>query len=78
MLDKIAAYFVKRHGSNRCRVGFTPREQTVGERGSILDGAFVRVFEVFTPEHPNSHCCSLYYRNHGYALAEIVVEDGPA
>ena len=77
--DEIAAYFVKRDGSNGCRVGFTPREHTVGEYGSILDGALVRVFEVFTPEHPNSHCRSLYHRNHGYALTEIVDgEDGLA
>ena len=73
--DELAACFVKRDGSDGCRVGFTPREHAVGARGSLLDGKLVRVFEVFTPEHPNSHCRALYHRNRGYALAEIVVSE---
>ena len=77
--DKLAAYFVTWDRSNGCWVGFTPQEHAVGACGSILDGALVRVFEVFTPEHPNSHWCSLYHRNRGYALTEIVDgEDGLA
>ena len=73
--DELAACFVKRDGSDGCRVGFTPWEHAVGARGSLLDGKLVRVFEVFTPEHPNSHCRALYHRNRGYALAEIVVSE---
>ena len=71
--ENFAACFVKQDGRDGCRVGFTPQEHAVGACGSILDGALVRVFEVFTPEHPNSHC----RRNRGYALTEIVNgEDG--
>ena len=79
MPDEITAYFVKRDGSDGCRVGFTPWEHAVGKRDSILDGALVRVFEVLTPEHPNSHCRAPHHRNCRYALAEIVDGvDGPA
>ena len=53
-------------------MGFIPREHAVGARGQMLDGVVVRLFEVFTPEHPNSYCCMLYHRNRSYALAEIV------
>ena len=73
--DELAVYFVQRDGSDGCRVGFTPREHAVGARGNMLDGVLVRVFEVFTPEHPNSHCRALYHRNRGYALAEMVDKD---
>ena len=77
--DEIAAIFIHEDGSDGCRVGFTPQEQAVGAHGCLLDGVVVRVFEVFTPEHPNSHCRSLYHRNRGYALTEIVNgEDGLA
>ncbi len=69
---ELAAYFVLHDGSDGCRVGFTPREHAVGARGQMLDGVVVRLFEVFTPEHPNSYCRALYHRNRGYALAEIV------
>ena len=69
--DSLAAHFVLCDGSDGCRVGFTPREHSVGARGDFLDGAMVRIFEVYTPDHPNSHCRALYHRNYGYALAEI-------
>ena len=68
--DTLAAFFVLRDGSNGCRVGFTPQEHSVGARGDSLDGAIVRIFEVYTPDHPNSYCHALYHRNYGYALAE--------
>ena len=51
-----------------------PQEQAVGARGCLLDGVVVRVFEVYTPEHPNSYCRALFHRNRGYALAKIVEE----
>lgn len=47
--------------------GFTLREHAVE-----LDGVVVRLFEVNTPEHPNSPCCTLYHRNLSYTLTEIV------
>ena len=49
-----------------------PQEQAVGARGCLLDGVVLRVFEVYTPEHPNSYCRTLFHRNRGYILAKIV------
>ena len=69
--DTLAAFFVLRDGSNGCRVGFTPQEHSVDDCEDSLDGEMVRIFEVYTPDHPNSHCHALYHRNYGYALAEI-------
>ncbi len=68
--DTLAAFFVFHDGSDGCGVGFTPREYSVGALGESLDGAIVQIFEVNTPDHPNSHCHALYYRNYGYTLAE--------
>ncbi len=70
--NELAAYMVSDDGSDGCRVGFAPREHTVGVRGHSLDGALVRLLEVYTPEHPNSHCIALYHRNCGYVISEIV------
>ena len=68
--DTLADFFVLRDGSDGCRVGFTPREHSVGACGDLLDSAKVGIFEVYTPDHPNSYCRALYHRNYGYALAE--------
>ena len=68
--DTLAAFFVLHNGSDGCWVGFIPREHSVGACGDSLDGVMVWIFEVFTPDHPNSHCRALYYRNYRYALAE--------
>ncbi len=70
--NELAAYFVLHDGSDGRHVGFTPREHAVGACGQMLDGVLVRLIEVFTPEHPNFYCCTLYNRNHSYALTEIV------
>ena len=72
--NELAAYFVRHDGSDGCRVGFTPLEHAAGARGCFLDGTLVRLLEVYTPEHPNSHCRALFHRNRGYAMAEIVYE----
>ena len=72
---EIAAFFVLKDGSDGCGVGFMPQEQAVGARGCLLDQVVVRLFEAYTPEHPNSYCCTLFHRNHGYALAKAVKKD---
>ena len=69
--DSLAAHFVLCDGSDGCQVGFTPREHSVGASGDFLDGEMVQIFEVYTPDYPNSHCRALYHRNYGYSLAEI-------
>ena len=53
------------------RVGFTLREHAFGTCCQILDRVVVRLFKVFTPEHPNPNYQALYHRNCGYTLAEI-------
>ena len=73
--DELAVYCVRRDDSDGRRAVFTPREHAVGARGNMLNEVLVRVFEVFTPVHPNLHCRALYHRNHGYALAEMVDKD---
>ena len=72
--DEIAAIFIREDSSDGCRLGFTPREQVVSARGHLLDGVVVRVFEVYTPEHPNSYRGALFHRNIGYALANMAKE----
>ena len=57
--DELAACFVRPDGSDGCKVGFTPHKHAVGARGCSLDGALVRLLEVYTPEHPNCHCHAL-------------------
>ena len=71
-LNELTSFVVNDDGSDGCRVGFAPREHAIGVRGHSLDGALVRLLEVYTPEHPNSHCCALCHRICGYAIAEIV------
>ena len=73
--DELAGYIVLCDSSDGCHVGFTLRVHSVGTHGLMLDGVVVRLFEVFTPEHPNSLCHTLYYRNHGYTLTEIVHDE---
>ena len=68
--DKLVAFFVLRDSSNGCLVGFTSQEHSVGACGDSLDGALVGIFEVYTLDHPNSHCHALYSRNYGYTLAK--------
>ena len=73
--DSLAAHFVLCDGSDGCRVGFTAQEHSVGARGDFLDGAVVWIFEVYTPDHPNSHYRALYHRSYGYALAEMKLRE---
>ena len=74
-LSLLKSLHFSQDGSHGCRVGFMPWEQAVGAPGHLLDGVVVRVFEVCAPEHPYSYCCTLFHRNHGYALAKVVKAD---
>ena len=75
LFNKLTACVVCCDWSDGYQVSFVPREHTVGSRGQFLDDALVCVIEVYTLEHPNSHCQAIYYCNPGYALAVIVDED---
>ena len=72
---EISAFLVLKDGSDGCKVGFMPGEQAVGALGYLLDEAVVRVIEVYPPEHPNTFSCTLFHRNHGYTIANIIDDD---
>ncbi len=56
-------------------MGFTLREHAVDAQGQMLDGVVVRLFKVFSPEHPNAYCHTLYHRSHSYTLTEILDDE---
>ncbi len=68
-----SSFFVLRDGSNGWQELFTPQEHSVGARGDSFDGAIVRIFEVYTPDRPNSYCRALY---HSFALAKTFDNEG--
>jgi len=68
----LASYDVRDDGTDGCRVCFAAREYATGPNMQLLDGALLRVTEVFLPDTANRSMRALYYRNHGYAYAEIV------
>ena len=51
--DKLACYVMKPDGTDGCRVSFAAKEYAAGENGLWLDGAIVRIVDVFLPDNPN-------------------------
>ena len=70
--DELACYTIRNDGSDGCRVCFTSCEFAAGENGRRLDGAIVRIAQMFTPESKNRSMRHLYYHNCGYAYATIL------
>jgi hypothetical protein len=70
--DKLACCVIKPNGTDGCRVAFAAKEYAVGENGLRLNGAIVRMVEVFLPDNPNITMRHLYHHNRGYAVGEIV------
>ncbi len=68
----LAGYDVRDDGTDGCRVCFAAREYTTGPNMQLLDSALLCVTEVFLPDTANRSMRALYYRNRGYAYAEIV------
>ena len=71
-VDDTACYTIKCDGTDGCRVAFLAKEYAAGDRGLRLNGAIVRIVDVFQPDNPNRMARRLYHHNHGYALGEIV------
>ena len=70
--DELAAYAVKPDGSDGSRVAFAAKEYAAGDNCSRLNGAVVRLVDVFLPDNENRTARRLYHHNRGYAVAEIV------
>jgi hypothetical protein len=62
--EELACYTIHDDGTDGCRVH--------GENGQRLDGAIIRITDVFTPESENSSVRHLYHHNHGYAYAIVL------
>ncbi len=71
-VDEMACYTIKSDGTDGCRVAFLAKEYAAGDRGLRLNGAIVRIVDVFLPDNPNRMVRRLYHHNRGYALGEIV------
>ena len=75
--DELAAFVMKSDGTDGCRVAFAAKEYAAGENGLRLDGAIVRIVDVFLPNNPNRMARCLYHHNYSYAVGKIVSFPGP-
>jgi len=71
--NKLACYTIEVNGSDGCHVCFTAREYAAGDNDLRLDGATVKITEVFTAEHVNRMMRRLFFHNCGYAYAVVVL-----
>ena len=71
-IDEMACYTIKPDGTDGCRISFLAKEYASGDKGLRLNGAIVRIVEVFLPDNPNRTARRLYHHNRGYAVGEIV------
>ena len=71
-VTRLAGYNVRNDGTDGCRVCFAAQEYATGPNAHILDGALLRITEVFLPDFGNSSVRALYHRNRGYAYSETV------
>ena len=69
---ELACYYMNDDGSDGCRVCFGVRAYTVGDNDRQLDGAIVKLTDVFTAENENRSMYHLFYRNCGYAYAVVL------
>ena len=70
--NELAGYTINDNGSEGCRVCFAAREYVAGDNDHRLDGAIVKIVEVFTADHPNSMMRRLFHHNRGYASAIVL------
>ena len=68
----LAGHDVCDDGMDGCHVCFAAREYATGPNMWLIDGALSCVMGVFLPDTANRSMRALYYRNRGYAYAEIV------
>jgi hypothetical protein len=70
--SKLAGYTINDDGFEGCRVCFSAREYAAEDNDRRLDGAIVKIVEVFTADHPNSTMHRLFHHNCGYAYAIVL------
>jgi hypothetical protein len=63
---------MNKDGSDGCRVCFTAREYATGDNDLRLDGAVVKITDVFTAEHENRTMRRLFFHNRGYTYAIVL------
>ena len=68
----LAGYNVRDDGTDGCRVCCAAREYAIAPNARLLDGALLRITEVFLPDTANRSMRQLYHRNRGYAYADVV------
>jgi hypothetical protein len=71
-VSHLDGYAVNDDGTDGCRVCFAAHEYAIGPNAQLLDGALLRITEVFLPDTANKSMRHLYYRNHGYAYGELI------
>ena len=67
-----ACYTINDNGSDGCHVCFTAREFAAGNNVCRLDGAIIKLTDVFTAEQENCSMHNLFYHNCGYANAVVL------
>jgi hypothetical protein len=70
--EELACFVMGDDGEDGCRVAFLAKEYAAGERGLGLDGAIVRIVDVYLPDNENRSARRLYHHNRGYGIGEIV------
>jgi hypothetical protein len=73
-LTNLACHLVREDGTDGCRVCFTAREYAIGPNARHLDGALVKITEVYLPDSENSSMRMLYHRNRGYATGVTLTD----
>ena len=70
--EELACFVMGNDGKDGCHVAFLAKEYAAGERGLGLNGAIVRIMDVYLPDNKNRSACRLYHHNRGYAVGEVV------
>jgi hypothetical protein len=70
--EELACFVMGDDGEDGCRVAFLAKEYAAGERGLGLNGAIVRIVDVYLPDNENRSARRLYHHNRGYGIGEIV------
>jgi hypothetical protein len=69
---ELACYTINSDGSDVCHVCFTAREYGAGDNDLRLDGAIVRIVEVFSADHEIRSMRRLFHHNRGYDYAVVM------
>ena len=72
MRNELAGCTINYNQSEGCRVCFAAREYAAGDNDRHLDGAIVKIVDVFTADHSNSMMRRLFHHNRGCAYATVL------